>query len=125
MLSQQLQQLAKPSHVVGDTTTLAWSSTMATSCWSSDQSLPQVLVNVPPWRTIESDRAKDPHGTLMAALTARHLTSRLQIQQLAGAAVYVKAFTTGFIAAVTPPAAQPAPCRSNPQNLGSDTLALP
>jgi hypothetical protein len=27
----------------------------------------------------------------MAALWARHLTSRLQIQQLAGAAVYMKA----------------------------------
>jgi hypothetical protein len=61
----------------------------------------------------------------MAALTARHLTSRLQIQQLAGAAVYEKAFTTGFISAVTPPAAQPAPCRFDPQDPGSDTLAIP
>jgi hypothetical protein len=61
----------------------------------------------------------------MAALTARHLTSRLQIQQLAGAAVYVKALTTGFVSAVTPPAAQPAPCRFDPQDPGSDTLALP
>ena len=68
----------------------------------------------------------------MAALRARHLTSRLQIQQLAGAAVYEagaavyeKAFTTGFISAVTPPAAQPAPCRFDPQDPGSDTLAIP
>jgi hypothetical protein len=38
----------------------------------------------------QQDRAKDPRGTLMEALTAPHLTSRLQIQQLAGATVYVK-----------------------------------
>jgi hypothetical protein len=76
---------------------------MATSCWPSDQSIPQVLVkDFLLGHTIDNDRAKDPHGNLMAALTARHLTSRLQIQQLARAAVYVKAFTTGFISAVTP-----------------------
>jgi hypothetical protein len=39
---------------------------------------------------VTSVRAKDLRGTLMAALTAQHLTSRLQTQQLAGATVYIE-----------------------------------
>jgi hypothetical protein len=39
---------------------------------------------------VTSVRAKDLRGTLMAALTAQHLTSRLQTQQLAGATIYIK-----------------------------------
>lgn len=35
-----------------------------------------------------------------------------------------KRFTTGFISAVTPPAAQPAHCRFDPQNSGNDTVAF-
>jgi hypothetical protein len=38
------------------------------------------------------DRAEDLRGTLMAALGARHLTSRLQTQQLAEATVYLEAW---------------------------------
>jgi hypothetical protein len=37
-----------------------------------------------------SVRAKDLRGTLMAALTAQHLTSRLQTQQPAVATVYIE-----------------------------------
>jgi hypothetical protein len=44
----------------------------------------------------------------MAALTARHLTSRPQIRQLAEAAVSIEAVTAGKVIVVTPPAAQPA-----------------
>jgi hypothetical protein len=40
---------------------------------------------------LANDRAKDRRGALMAAPLARHVTSRPQIQQLAGTAVYMKA----------------------------------
>jgi hypothetical protein len=50
----------------------------------SDQSIPQVLVNMSSSMTINSHSSQDPRGTLMTALSARDLTSQLQIQQLAG-----------------------------------------
>jgi hypothetical protein len=52
--------------------------------------MPQVLAKFNPPRD-RWDRAEDLRGTLMGALGARHLTSRLQTQQLAEATVYVQA----------------------------------
>ncbi len=52
--------------------------------------MPHVLDTHAPRRLVTSVRAMDLRGTLMAALTAQHLTSRLQTQQLAGATVYIE-----------------------------------
>jgi hypothetical protein len=46
--------------------------------------MPHVLDTQTPRRSVTSVRAKDLRGTLMAALKAQHLTSRLQTQQQRG-----------------------------------------
>ncbi len=129
VLSRQLQQPTKPSRVVGDpgprddpTLIIDSGPRHAELLTVNTAGLEQQFLLGQRSTMIEPRTRAAPSW---AALMARHLTSRLQIQQLAEAAVYVKPATTSFIAAVTPPAAQPAPCRSNTQDSGSDTLTLP